>query len=58
MNNEQGCTINNDFAAQLESYRAMNKGSTAPDIEFKGDIFAPGFVTSNIPKSLSDIKSN
>ncbi len=36
--NEQGCTINNDFAAQLESYRAMKKGSTAPDIVFNGDV--------------------
>ena len=56
--NEQGCTINNDFAAQLESYRAMKKGNTAPDIEFKSDVFAPGYEASNIPKSLSDIKSN
>jgi len=48
--NEQGCTINNDFAAQLESYRAMKKGNTAPDIEFKGDIFAPGYEKSSIPK--------
>jgi thiol-disulfide isomerase/thioredoxin len=36
--NEQGCTINNDFAAQLESYRAMKKGNTAPDILFNGDV--------------------
>ena len=56
--NKQGCTINNDFAAQLESYRAMKKGNTAPDIEFKGDFFSPGYGTSNIPKSLSYIKSN
>ncbi len=56
--NEQGCTINNDFAAQLESYRAMKKGNRAPDIEFTGDVFAPGYETSNIPKILSDIKSN
>ncbi len=56
--NEQSCTINNDFAAQLESYRAMKKGNTAPDIEFKGDVFAPGYGISDIPKSLSAIKSN
>ncbi|MDA3912207.1 MAG: TlpA disulfide reductase family protein [Bacteroidales bacterium] len=36
--NEQGCTINNDFAAQLESYRAMKIGNTAPDIMFNGDV--------------------
>jgi thiol-disulfide isomerase/thioredoxin len=56
--NEKSCTINNDFAAQLESYRAMKKGNTAPDIEFKSDVFAPAYETSNIPQSLSDIKSN
>lgn len=56
--NEQGCTIDNDFAAQLESYRAMKKGNTAPDIEFKGDVFAPAYETSNIPKKISDIKSD
>ncbi len=56
--NEQGCTINKDFAAQLESYRAMKKGNTAPDSEFKGDIFAPAYETSNIPKKLSDVKSD
>ena len=56
--NEQGCTINNDFAAQLESYRAMKKGNTAPDIVFSGDVFAPGYENGSIPQSLSDIKSN
>ena len=56
--NEQGCTINNDFAAQLESYRAMKKGNTAPDIEFKGDVLAPGYDNINIPEKLSGIKSD
>ncbi|MDD4149701.1 MAG: thioredoxin-like domain-containing protein [Bacteroidales bacterium] len=56
--NEQGCTIINDFASQLESYRAMKKGNTAPNIEFKGDIFAPAYKSGSIPKSLSDIESN
>jgi len=56
--NEQGCTINNDFAAQLESYRAMKKGNTAPDFDFIGEIFAPNYKTSTIPKKISDIESN
>jgi len=56
--NEQSCTLNNDFASQLESYRAMKKGNIAPDIEFKGDVFAPGYELSDIPQSLSDINSN
>ncbi len=55
--NELGCTINNDFAAQLENYRAMKKGNTAPNIMFNGDVFAPGYENGNIPKSLSAIKS-
>ena len=56
--NEQGCAINNDFAAQLESYRAMKKGNTAPNIEFMGDVFAPGYENESIPKELTDIQSD
>jgi len=56
--NEKSCTISSDFAAQLENYRAMKKGNTAPDIEFKGDVFAPNYKTSTIPKKISDIESN
>lgn len=48
--NEQGCTINNDFAAQLESYRAMKKGNIAPDFDFKKDIIAPGYEATKQPK--------
>ncbi|HNW90216.1 MAG TPA: thioredoxin-like domain-containing protein [Bacteroidales bacterium] len=55
--NEQGCTINNDFAAQLESYRAMKKGNIAPDFDFKKDVLAPGYEVTKQPKKLSDIKS-
>ena len=56
--NEQGCTINSDFSAQLESYRAMKKGNTAPDFEFNGDVFAPAYETGTKPKKLFDIKSD
>jgi thiol-disulfide isomerase/thioredoxin len=55
--NEQSCTINNDLAAQLESYRAMKKGNIAPDFEFKTDLIAPGYIQSIIPWKLSDIIS-
>ncbi len=55
--NEQSCTLNNDLAAQLESYRAMKKGNIAPDFEFKTDLIAPGYIHSNIPKKFSDVKS-
>lgn len=56
--NEKSCTLTGEFAAQLESYRAMKKGNIAPDIDFSGvDIFAPGYTPENTPQSLSDIKS-
>jgi len=53
--NEVGCTINNDLAKQLETYRAMKKGNIAPDIIFNGDNFAPGYKSENFPKQLSDL---
>lgn len=55
--NEKVCTINNDFAAQLESYRAMKKGNIAPDFAFNKDIIAPGYEATKLPQKLSDLKS-
>ena len=55
--NEKNCTINSDFAAQLESYRAMKKGNIAPDFDFKNDVFAPEYAPSKLPQKLSDLKS-
>jgi len=55
--NEKGCTINNDFAAQLESYRAMKKGNIAPDIEFKNDLIAPNYDVTKLPKNISGLES-
>lgn len=55
--NEVSCTIDDDLAAQLESYRAMKKGKTAPDFELNGDVFAPGYQSGNIPKKLSGLES-
>ena len=56
--NEVACTINNDLAKQLETYRTMKKGNTAPDFEFIGDVSAPAYEAANIPKKLSNIQSN
>jgi thiol-disulfide isomerase/thioredoxin len=56
--NEVSCAINNDLVKQLETYRAMKKGNTAPDMVFKGDTYAIGYNSTNFPKKLSDIKSN
>ncbi len=55
--NETSCTINNDLAAQLESYRAMKTGNIAPDFVFQEDCLAPGYAPAGIPQKLSDIKS-
>jgi thiol-disulfide isomerase/thioredoxin len=57
--NQKSCTLTNDFALQLESYRAMKKGNTAPDIDFSGgDMCAPGYPADNTPLRLSAIKSH
>ncbi|WP_396141666.1 TlpA family protein disulfide reductase [Flavobacterium sp.] len=53
--NEGSCTINNDLANQLETYRAMKKGNIAPDM-----IFNPSFFVNpnKIVAKLSSLKSN
>ena len=55
--NETSCTIDSDLAKQLETYRAMKKGNTAPEIVFIGDNFAPAYGQDNFPSKLSEIKS-
>lgn len=35
--NETSCTLDSDLAKQLETYRAMKKGNTAPNIKFKAE---------------------
>ncbi|HMS67318.1 MAG TPA: thioredoxin family protein, partial [Saprospiraceae bacterium] len=55
--NETTCTIDSDLAKQLESYRAMKIGNTAPEIFFNGDLVAPSY-SSGLPEKLSDIKNN
>lgn len=51
--NEKSCTINNDFSARLEIYRAMKVGNTAPDIDLHNN---KPFLNNTVNK-LSDIKS-
>lgn len=55
--NENSCTINNDLAAQLESYRAMKKGNTAPDIVFPSAYLAPGYPETSKPTKLSEVQN-
>ena len=53
--NEHGCTLDNDFASQLESYRAMKIGNKAPDFDFKSMVVAPNYA--KVPKKLSELSS-
>jgi len=55
--NEVSCTVDDNLAAQLESYRAMKTGNTAPDFAFPKDVLAPGFQEGEIPRKLSDFNS-
>ncbi len=55
--NESKCSIDSDFAAQLDKYRAMQMGNTVSDFAFTGDILAPGYPEKDKPGRLSDIKS-
>lgn len=56
--NEVSCTLDEKLAAKLESYRAMKKGNTAPDITFKRDVLAPGYANELQPNRLSEIKND
>lgn len=54
--NQNSCTINDNLANQLESYRAMKKGNIAPDIVFNGTTLQKGVNVENLNK-LFDIKA-
>jgi len=54
--NQKEVILNNALAFKLESYRKMNIGNTAPEIEFKGDVIVNRELVNNI-KRLSDIKA-
>lgn len=50
-------TLSINLSNQLETYRIMKKGNTAPDILFTGDVFKNGLAIKN-PTRLYDINSN
>lgn len=54
--NQKEVILNNSLAFKLESYRKMNIGKTAPEIEFKGEVYVYKELVNNI-KRLSDIKA-
>lgn len=55
--NNNSCTINNKLASQLESYRAMKKGNTAPSLVFDADVLAPGYEPDDMPMELASLQS-
>lgn len=55
--NEVSCTVNSNLAAQLESYRVLKIGNTAPEIFFQGNAFIYGQPIST-PDSLSELTAN
>jgi thiol-disulfide isomerase/thioredoxin len=52
--NEDSCVLEADIAKQLETYRAMKKGNTAPDMVFTKSYFAK---PEHAITKLSDLKS-
>ena len=52
--NETSCTIDSDLAKQLETYRAMKIGNSAPDISFGNSSYLNG-IKQNMFNSLSNL---
>ncbi len=52
--NDNSCSINQDLAFQLETYRTMKKGNIAPEIIFPTTTYYP---THTQAKKISDINS-
>jgi thiol-disulfide isomerase/thioredoxin len=55
--NEVSCTIDNDLAKQLETYRAMKKGNIAPDFSFYPNTIFTSDILREKTQKLSDLKS-
>lgn len=51
---EVSCTVNDDLAKQLETYRSMKKGNIAPEIVFPQTSYFPEHVKAS---KLSELKS-
>ncbi len=53
---QSSCTLNDDLAKQLETYRAMKKGNMAPEISFIAEQLRDGATVSS-PAKLSELKA-
>jgi thiol-disulfide isomerase/thioredoxin len=51
---DERCTLDSDFKKQLETYRRMKVGNTAPDIVFDPTLFAS---QGRVIRALSDLES-
>ena len=56
--NEVSCTIDNNLAKQLETYRAMKKGNIAPDFSFYPNTIFPSEISREKTQKLSDFKTS
>lgn len=54
---QQNIPLYTNLSKQLETYRKMKKGNTAPDIFFSGDVLKRGIPVSS-PNRLSTFESN
>jgi len=54
---QQNIPLYTNLSKQLETYRKMKKGNTAPDIYFSGDVLKNGISVSQ-PNRLSKLESN
>ncbi len=54
--NQNSCLVEEGIANQLESYRKMKVGNTAPDIEFSADAIKNS-NSIEVPKSFSEVQS-
>ncbi len=55
--NEVACTIDNNLAKQLETYRTMKKGNIAPDFAFYPNTIFPSDIPRDKTQKLSDLKN-
>jgi thiol-disulfide isomerase/thioredoxin len=56
--NEVSCTLDEKLASQLESYRAMKKGNTAPDFALGPEVLAPEYEGKPLPAMLTEIAAD
>nr|MBS0037250.1 redoxin domain-containing protein [Saprospiraceae bacterium] len=54
---DEGCSVDDKVAKQLETYRAMKIGNIAPDLEFRGKMLVKSHSRETVPQKLSELQS-